>query len=326
MSRPPTRRTVERRDLPVTGMSCAACVSNVEAAIGAVPGVTGVVVNLATQRATVAIELGTDLSAVQSAVERAGYGLVVPATGAGTGEPEALRDAEAAARAADTEDIRRRFYVALVFGLPVLVLGMSHGALAFRGERWLQLALTVPVLFWAGSGYFTRAWSGLRHRSADMNTLVALGTGAAFSYSVAATVAPGLVTAGGAHAGHAAPPVYFEAAAGIVVLVLFGKLLETGARTRTSSATARARQAAGQDRPRGPRRRRGGGRGREPGDRRRRGGAAGGGDPDRRPGRGRDVRGRRIDADRGERAGREDAGRRRSPAPPSTRPGRSVSA
>ena len=82
------------------------------------PGVTGVVVNLATQRATVAIELGTDLSAVQSAVERAGYGLVVPATGAGTGEPEALRDAEAAARAADTEDIRRRFYVALVFGAP----------------------------------------------------------------------------------------------------------------------------------------------------------------------------------------------------------------
>ena len=69
-----------------------------------------------------------------------------------------------------------------------------------------------------------------------MNTLVALGTGAAFSYSVVATAAPRLVTAGGAHAGHAAPPVYFEAAAGIVVLVLFGKLLETGARARTSSA------------------------------------------------------------------------------------------
>ena len=103
----PNRRAAERRDLPVTGMSCAACVSNVEAAIGAVPGVTGVVVNLATQRATLAIEPGADLSAVQAAVERAGLWAVIPSAGAGSGNADAMRDAEAAARAAETKEIRR---------------------------------------------------------------------------------------------------------------------------------------------------------------------------------------------------------------------------
>jgi Cu+-exporting ATPase len=125
--------------------------------------------------------------------------------------------------------------VALVLGLPVLALGMSHGALAIPGERWIQLVLTTIVMALAGGGYVRRAWSALRHRTADMNSLVALGTGAAYLYSLAATVHPQLVATGAA-GHHAMPPVYFEAAAGILILVLLGKMLETGARARTSGA------------------------------------------------------------------------------------------
>jgi Cu+-exporting ATPase len=112
---------------------------------------------------------------------------------------------------------------------------MSHGAFAIPGERWIQLALTTVVMAYAGGGYFRRAGSALRHGTADMNSLVALGTGAAYLYSLIATIDPSLVA--GPTADHRAmPPVYFEAAVGILILVLLGKLLETGARARTSSA------------------------------------------------------------------------------------------
>jgi Cu+-exporting ATPase len=211
-------------------MHCAACVANVEKALRGAPGVRSASVNLATERASVVVdpEAG-DLESIAAAVRGAGYGLILPRP------EEALDDAEAAARAAEDADARRRLAVAAVFGVPVLALGMSHGALGIPGEPWIQLALTLPVVFYAGVGYYTRAWAALRHRTADMNTLVALGTGAAFVYSLAATVAPGAVTTA-AHGAHAAPPVYYEAAAGILLLVLFGKFLETRARSQSSSA------------------------------------------------------------------------------------------
>jgi Cu+-exporting ATPase len=217
-----------RLDLPVTGMHCAGCVSAVEKAIAGVDGVASVVVNLATQRATVVFDAAAAApEAIADAVRRAGYGAVVPKDAA---EADA---AEALAREREWRSVRRRFAVALVFGVPVLVLGMAHGALALPGERWLQLALTVPVLAYAGADHFVRAWASLRHRVAEMSTLIAIGTGSAFVYSVVATAAPDLVRAPGAR--HE-PPVYFEAAAGIVLLVLVGRLLETRARARTSGA------------------------------------------------------------------------------------------
>jgi P-type Cu2+ transporter len=117
----------------------------------------------------------------------------------------------------------------------VLAVGMSHGALTFPGERWMELAAATIVVVYAGGGYFRRGWAALRHGRADMNSLIALGTGAAYAYSLAATVDPALVIPPGAGS-HAMPPVYFEAATGIVILVLLGKLLETGARARTGTA------------------------------------------------------------------------------------------
>jgi P-type Cu+ transporter len=220
--------TRERHDVPVTGMTCAGCVASVEAALRAVPGVLRAVVNLATEKATIILdpEVAT-LPALAESVRRAGYGLILPEPG--------VQDAELHARAAERAATRNRFVVAVVFGLPVLALGMSHGALTFPGERWMELAAATIVVVYAGGGYFRRGWAALRHGRADMNSLIALGTGAAYAYSLVATVDPALVIPPGAGS-HAMPPVYFEAATGIVILVLLGKLLETGARARTGTA------------------------------------------------------------------------------------------
>src|SRR5207253_2959272 len=145
-----------------------------------------------------------------------------------------------AARQAEYRDARRKFSVAALLSLPVLVMAMSHGriaALNFAGIEWLQLALTTPVVFYSGWPFYRGAWTAFRHRLADMNTLIAVGTGAAYLYSLAATVAPGFFVAGHAGmTGMAKPPVYFEAASVIIALILSGRMLEARAREKTSAA------------------------------------------------------------------------------------------
>ena len=217
-----------RHDVAVTGMSCAGCVASVEKALTAAPGVDRALVNLATEKATIVFDPDvTTLPQLAESVRRAGYGLILPEPG--------VRDAEERARLLERAATRNRFLVATLFGLPVVALGMSHGALQIPGERGIQLFLTTIVMAFGGGGIFRRAWSAVRHGTADMNVLVALGTGAAYLYSVVATLDPARVAVG-APAHHGGPPVYFEAAAGILILVLLGKLLETGARARTSTA------------------------------------------------------------------------------------------
>ncbi|MDX1418427.1 MAG: heavy metal translocating P-type ATPase [Rubricoccaceae bacterium] len=157
--------------------------------------------------------------------------LAVPGVAVERADPDALQhEREARYRA-----LRRRFVVAAVLSLPVVVLAMSHGALDFPGSRLVQLLLTTPVVVWAGRGFFGGAWKALRHRAADMNTLVALGVGTAYGYSVVATLAPGLfMSAMGRH-----PDVYFEAAAVIVTLILAGRVLEERAKGKTGAAIRR---------------------------------------------------------------------------------------
>ncbi|MBX3360392.1 MAG: copper-translocating P-type ATPase [Phycisphaeraceae bacterium] len=148
----------------------------------------------------------------------------------------------------------RRLLIKTTFGavlsLPVLVIAMSHGKIeAFNVPwiNWLQLALTTPVLFWCGWQFFRSAWKGLLHFSANMDTLVALGTGAAYLYSLAATIWPGFFAGVGGTAAHGEVamggmtmvPVYYEAAAVIIVLILLGKYFEARATGRTSAAIKR---------------------------------------------------------------------------------------
>ncbi len=223
-----------RADMPVIGMHCAACAARIEGALGDTPGVARAAVNFATGRATVEYDpAATGPDQLRDAVREAGYDAVLPA-------PDGHHmDGEQAARDAEFRATRLKFVVAAGLTLPGAVVAMGGHlipALDFPGRAWAELALATPVLFWAGREFFTGAWAAARHRAADMNTLVAIGTFSAYAYSVVATVFPAWFTAG--HADHGANPVgvYYEVAAVIVTLILLGRLLESRARTRTGGA------------------------------------------------------------------------------------------
>ncbi len=135
----------------------------------------------------------------------------------------------------------RRFWISLPFSAVLLLLGMSDlipgaplAAIPGRALAWIELALALPVVLWAGLPFFERGWASVKNRHLNMFTLIALGTGAAFGFSVVATIAPGVFPHAGGHGD--GPPVYFEAASVITTLVLLGQVLELRARSRTQSA------------------------------------------------------------------------------------------
>jgi Cu+-exporting ATPase len=273
--------TIQRADLPIEGMTCAACAVRIERRLGKQRGVESASVNFATKVATVMHDPAVSRGDLARAVEEAGYHVATPAanpaststvTGAGSDdhaghegrasggdamsgphEGSAHGDEHAAHLNVDAARARQLLAKTLIgagLALPVLVIAMSHGTVPWlRGAwtNWVQLALTTPVLFWCGGQFFRSAWRGLRHLSANMDTLVAMGTGAAYIYSLVATVWPGAfakVAAGaGPHAGGsahgAAVPVYYEAAAVIIVLILLGKYLEARATGQTGAAIRR---------------------------------------------------------------------------------------
>jgi Cu+-exporting ATPase len=235
-------RRTERVDIPIGGMHCASCVSRIENALSQTEGVVGTSVNLATSRATVEYDPhATDLPRLVNAVKDAGY-QVLNSAPAGK---ESAEDFEAVARKQELDDIKRRFIVSALLTVPVLVVAMSHGRVpALRGSwvSWLELAFTTPVMFYCGAQFFRGAWAAFRHRAADMNTLIAMGTGAAYIYSVAATIAPSAFAGAsraamtGMDGSPATVPVYFEAASVIVTLILLGRLLEARAKGQTGEA------------------------------------------------------------------------------------------
>jgi Cu+-exporting ATPase len=138
-------------------------------------------------------------------------------------------------------DMTRRFWIGLAFALPVFILEMGshlaggHGFLDQQLSNWTQLLLAAPVVLWAGWPFFERGWASVASRNLNMFTLIAMGTGVAFLYSLVATLAPGLFP-DAVRGAHGAVPVYFEAAAVITVLVLLGQVLELRARDQTSGA------------------------------------------------------------------------------------------
>lgn len=231
-------------DLPVEGMTCASCVRHVEQALTSVDGVEQAEVNLVTGRARVTFDpnLATR-EAMAAAVADAGYevpALVASPVAPGT-QASASAEHPAAHEHGDVDPseqtrLRRDLIVTAALGVPLLVLAMSHGAIPGSDGlvgRWLQFLLATPVLLGPGRRFFGRALKALRHRTADMNTLVSLGVGAAWLYSTTALVAPGLF----AHAEHdMRPHLYFEASVAIVGFVLLGKVLEARARRQLSDA------------------------------------------------------------------------------------------
>jgi len=208
--------------LALEGMHCASCVTTIERALSAVPGVTEASVNLATARADVR---GTRLDPERliEAVRGSGYG-ARPAADATSGAEEARARRE-------TRNALRRTLGAAALTIPVALISMAGWM--FSGRDFLLLALTLPVYLFAGWPFLTGAVRTLRHRTASMDTLIAIGTTAALLLSAAATLFPqALAAAGTGPMGH----VYYEAVGVILTLVLFGRYLETRARGRASSA------------------------------------------------------------------------------------------
>src|SRR5437879_6030018 len=228
MAAPESKTRVE---FPVQGMHCAACVGKVERALRTVPGVEGASANLATGRATVwARSEAADLETMRRAVEGAGY--AVPEEIARTPESEAR---ERAARASLDRSLRVKALVGAALSLRVLIGGMREiftWAPAWLGNPWLLWALTTPVQFWVGGQFHAGFVRDLRHRSASMDTLVSLGTNAAYFFSVAVTLWPHAFKAAGAM--H-----YFEVSALLMTFLVTGRWLEARARGSTSEAIRR---------------------------------------------------------------------------------------
>ena len=256
-------------NLQIDGISCAMCVTNVERALKSVSGVEEASVNMGTSEARVRSR-DADVAELIRAVEKAGYGAVqlddmgapvdadsaeeaVPSSpgkededGGGTAhaceeraEHEDTRDSQAADHRPQSSRFKRRFWIALPLAAIVFVLDMGpmaipawHEWVMGRLTAWnsIQMALTAVILFYTGSSFFTGAWRAARHRSADMNTLVAIGTGAAFLFS---TYAVFFGREGGLVQPH---DVYFETAAIIIALILLGKWMEERARHRSRDA------------------------------------------------------------------------------------------
>jgi Cu+-exporting ATPase len=283
---------VERTDMPIEGMTCASCANTIERRLAKQPGVTSANVNFATKVATVKYDpAATGPEQLAKAVDDIGYKAIVPAPapakngmtspahghmggaghdhaamlaaqGAGSHTGHAMgggedHSAHMNVGEAERQLLMTKMIIGAVLSLPVLVIAMSHGKIAAFNVlwiNWLQLALTTPVMFWCGWQFFRSAWKGARHLSANMDTLVAMGTGAAYLYSLAATIWPGFFAGVGgavANAAHAAPadsamggtmggmtmvPVYYEAASVIIVLILLGKYFEARATGQTGAA------------------------------------------------------------------------------------------
>jgi Cu+-exporting ATPase len=209
--------------LPIEGMTCASCVSRVEKALKAVPGVATAEVNLATETATVSLAEGAPPQSLVAAVEKAGYSARL-------------------APAPQTTNDRSWWPVAFAAGLTFPLIASMLAGWSLPG--WLQLALATPVQFWLGARFYRAGWKALRARSGNMDLLVALGTSAAYGLSVYMLFK---------HWEHE-PHLYFEASAAIITLVLLGKWLEARAKRQTTEAI-RALQAL---RPETARVRRGG--------------------------------------------------------------------
>jgi len=229
----------ETTELAVQDMTCASCVGRVEKGLRQVPGVIEASVNLATERARVRHLAGVvTIADLEAAIEKAGYtSRRVAAAAGGAGDQDAER------REAEGRELQRSLLIAAALTLPVFILEMgSHlvpsmhhwvvHTLGLQTSGYIQFALATLVLFGPGLRFFRKGVPALLRGGPDMNSLVSVGTAAAYGYSVVATFAPGVLPQGTAN-------VYFEAAVVIVTLILLGRMLEARAKGRTSQAIRR---------------------------------------------------------------------------------------
>jgi Cu+-exporting ATPase len=240
---------IEIVSFPVEGMTCASCVNRITRFLQKVDGVEDANVNLASESATVRFDPArVSTPDLIAAVDAAGYVARVDQAAASTapsdiGELADTRTERDEAAALHAASLRRRFVVAALLTLP-LIAGLARMTVApflpaFLTDPLFQLALATPVQLWAGWPFYAGAWKVLRHGGTDMNTLIAVGTTAAYGYSLATIVVPGFFMAAGLGDAEGALPLYFDTAAAIITLILLGRYLEARARVHTSDAIRR---------------------------------------------------------------------------------------
>jgi Cu+-exporting ATPase len=226
--RPADSDRIARASLSLGGMHCASCVSTIERALTGAEGVEAASVNLAAERASVTYDpRKTNLHELITAVEGVGYSAREETGERGTDRAE---EQERRARR-ELQLLGVKFVFSAAVGALLLVLAFAWSPFGERASMWVMLVLATPVQFWAGWQFYTGAWKVARHGSADMNTLIAVGTSAAYLYSLVATVAPGVFESVGQ-----LPDVYFDTAAVIIALILLGRLLEARAKAGTTEA------------------------------------------------------------------------------------------
>ena len=214
-----------RKNYPVLEMSCASCAMSVEQTVRKLPGVTDASVNFASNRLSVGFdESQITPQQIRAAVQASGYDLIIDEQGGEVKQQQAERN----------RYLRLRYDTigAWLFSLPIVVIAMLFMHMPYG--NWIMLILSLPVLFFFGRGFFVNGWKQLRHRQANMDTLVALSTSIAFLFSLFNTVYPQFWLRRGLE-----PHVYYEAACVIIAFVLVGKLLQERAKSNTSSAIKR---------------------------------------------------------------------------------------
>ncbi|MEE8429120.1 MAG: heavy metal translocating P-type ATPase, partial [Gammaproteobacteria bacterium] len=221
---------IAKISLPIGGMTCASCVSNVEGVLADVPGVTSVSVNLATEKATVDYVPGVaDLDDFKKAVAESGYLVLEIAESA---DGETMEDRERAAREKEMKTLTRKFLFAAILSIPIFLGSYPEWFpwLPQLLKNWVFVFILVtPVQFWAGWQFYRGAWAAAKHKTSDMNTLIAIGTSAAYLYSAAVTFAPQLFPEG-------MDTVYYDTSSIIIGLILLGRIMEARAKGQTSEA------------------------------------------------------------------------------------------
>jgi Cu+-exporting ATPase len=215
-------------EVPIQGIDCASCVQKIEKALLTTKGVTKAAVNLATEKAKVEyLPSETRLDEIKEAIESTGYKVIeIP-------PEEGVEDIERVQREKEYKKLKKKFLVGLVISV-LIFLGSSEwipGMPEILSNFFVLWILATPVQFWVGWQFYKGAWGAFIHRNADMNTLIAVGTSAAYLYSMTATFFPSFFTKGGIE-----PKVYFDTSTIIITLILLGKLLEARAKGQTSEA------------------------------------------------------------------------------------------
>ncbi len=208
--------------LKVEGMSCASCASSVQSMLGSLEGMKQANVNYAASNVIIEYDPGkVDHKMMEKAIDDIGYKLIIDTTA--TPETEMIHEHD------HLEKLRFNMIMSVSFTIPVFLIAMVFHSIPYA--NWIMFLLTVPVLFWFGRGFFVVAFKRARHFTSNMDTLVALGTGAAFLFSTFNTIFPGILRSRGLE-----PHVYFEAAAVIISFISLGRFLEERAKSRASSA------------------------------------------------------------------------------------------